>query len=114
MSNCASPIVAYGFDLGDEESLGQKLAGILDLIETSYAMKDSKWPVELIPHGHHEYRYWFLSIRGSRISGGEWGSLVHFPVATPDAAKIEAAEAWCKEHNIPWQTPQWSAVATYD
>lgn len=112
MSNSASPIVAFGFDLGDESKL-KSIDGFQHLIDATYSLNDKGWAVELFPHGHHEYRYWFLSIRGTRTGCGDWGSVVHFG-APPFSSKIEAAEAWCKEHNILWQTPQWAAVATYD
>lgn len=114
MGSRAEPIIAFGFPLGDEEGESWKApADFAALVEASDNMTDKDWPVELVPHGYHDYRYWFLSIRGTSSNGGDWGSTVRVPDAAPTRQKIEAAKAWCASHKLPWQTPHWVALAAY-
>lgn len=113
MSNRAEPILAYGFDLGDQTELEDEIDGFEDLVEASDNLEDKEWPVTLVSHGHNEYRYWFLSIRGAHRNGGDWGSVLNVPAELPDSSRIESAKAWCETHHIKWQEPQWSAMASY-
>ena len=111
MGNRAEPIIAFGFEIGAEEEV--EIEGFADLVEATDNLEDDSWPVVLVSHGHHEYRYWFLSVRGTHQSSGDWGGTVDVPSLEPEPEKIQAAKAWCKEHNIPWKTPAWSAMASY-
>lgn len=106
----ATPVIAFGFDLGAEEEDLDFLRGEITAADD---LNDRDWPVELVPHGHHDYRYFFLSVRGTSKHGGDWGAVLPVSPATPTADKIEAAKDWCKEHGITWQAPQWCALARY-
>lgn len=112
MGDRSSPVVAFGFPIGAEEEV--EIDGFPALVEASDNLDDHEWPVELVPHGHHEYRYWFLSVRGTSDRGGDWGSVLHPPAMPPDADKVRAAKEWCAAHGIDWQEPRWSALAAYN
>ncbi len=110
MGTRATPVIAFGFDLGAEE---EDLDYLASEIRAADDLNDRDWPVHLISHGHHDYRYFFLSVRGTYKGGGDWGDTLPCPVAAPTEDKIEAAKAWCKEHGITWRAPQWCAFASY-
>lgn len=111
MGDRAIPIVAFGFPVGAEEEI--EIEGFAALIEASDNMDDKYWPVQLVSHGHHEYRYFLLAITGTVDNGGDWGSCLDIPTLPPEEHKIQDAKAWCATHNIPWQEPAWSALAAY-
>ena len=110
MGTRAIPVIAFGFDLGSEE---EDLDFLQDEITASDDLNDRDWPVEMVPHGHRDYRYFFLSVRGTSKHGGDWGDALPVSAISPTADKIEAAQAWCKEHGITWRAPQWCALASY-
>lgn len=110
MGTRATPIIAYGFDLGSEED---DLDFLADEIAAADDLNDRDWPVHLVSHGHHDCRHFFLSIRGTYKCSGDWGGVLPCPYGAPPEDKIEAAKAWCKEHGIEWRGPMWCAMAAY-
>lgn len=110
MGTRARPVIAFGFQLGDEE---EDLDHLKAEIQASDDLNDRDWPVELVPHGHHDHRYFFLSVRGTSSHAGDWGDTLPVPTASPANAKINAAKRWCQEHGIRWRTPRWQAMASY-
>lgn len=110
MGSRAEPIVAFGFNLGNEQ---EDLDDIADLIEAADNCEDGGWPVELVSHGYFDYRHFFLAVRGFNKSGGDWGSVLPASEPPPTAEQIEAAKTWCDQHKIKWQAPQWCAMASY-
>ncbi len=113
MSNRASPVVGFGFSLGD--GTGMEIPGWEKLVEDTYEENDKDWPVELVPHGYHDYRFWFVAIRGSVLRDAEWGSMIRVEtIAIPSTAQVADAKAWCDERKIPWTKPEMVAMATYD
>lgn len=111
MGTRAVPIVAFGFPIGAEEEI--EIGGFAALVEASDNMEDKDWPVHLVDHGHHEYRHFFLAIRGTFTQAGDWGAYLDVPTLPPEEYKIQDAKAWCAANNIPWQEPAWSALAAY-
>lgn len=111
MGDRAIPIVCFGFPLGAEEEV--EIEGLPELIEATDNMEDKDWPVQLVAHGHHEYRHFMVAISGTVDTGGDWGDYRDVPSLPPEEHMIEAAKAWCVEHKIPWQEPAWSALAAY-
>lgn len=112
MGSRAVPIIAYGFNLGAEEE-GDLEGVAAELIEASDNMEDGDWPVELISHGYHDYRFFFLAVRGTKKRGSDWGSAIPISAVPPTYQQVDAAQEWCEKRGIKWHAPQWCAMASY-
>lgn len=71
-------------------------------------------PADIFMHCSYDYGMYILGVRGVEFSASR-GDIVEI---TPeslliDSAQIEAFEAWCHKHDIPYQKPAWYLCSLY-
>lgn len=132
-------ILAFGFDLGDEDdgTLAERFsaeedgddfdfddwiakqagaiypaghAGIDSPEYVSYSEKRNAalaaCPVEVITHCSYDYPMHFLALRGTEARAWR-GHPRSVQTEPPQPERISAMRAFCEEHGIEWQEPQW-------
>lgn len=135
MSQSTDAILAFGFNLTDEDESLAELFSIEDddgefefdewiaqRAGVSYrsgmspeeygaysAAKDralAECPVEVVTHCSDEYRMHFLALRGT-VTTANRGYPKAVTTWTPEQARIDAMKAFCEEHGLDWQAPGW-------
>lgn len=136
MGQSTNAILAFGFNVAEEDEMPESLAKLLERheMEVDDALADDHGVVlpeyasgsdykeyraafdsalagikiDLVPHCSGDYTMYFMAARGSAVTAHR-GT----PVAVEaDAGKygpevIDAMRAFCERHSIEWQEPKW-------
>lgn len=70
-------------------------------------------PVEIFTVGHHDYGLKILALTGTRVRGSFDGTVIDPDYLAIEQERIDAAEAWCKEHGVAWKDPSWLLTGSY-
>lgn len=125
MGQSTDAIIAYGFEIGEEDELPEfigdaedfddyldKLSGLPYYGEPGHSFADQRafreqCPAELIGHCSGDYRMYILAVRGTQVLASR-GSPVDVTNSfdTVEADKLDAFKKWCTERGIEGE-PKW-------
>lgn len=131
-------IIAFGFQVGDEDETPAFLENVEDHdfeevqardlgLEkpTTTNYDDPVWsaywkakreripaehPADLVHHCSGEYPMYFLAVPGTEVKANRgYPKAFSLPVITDE--QINALRLWCEKHGVEWQEPKWHLMS---